>query len=68
MYAQEDQSSASFWALVLASPRRLKISRIPDNLGQRFPPAGPVRITVSVKVILTRQASDLVNKAHPNSS
>jgi hypothetical protein len=58
IYAQGDQAIASFWALLLASRRRLKIRGIPDNLGQRFPPAGLVRITVSVKLI--RPVGDLV--------
>lgn len=49
---------ASSWALVLASQRRLKISRIPDKLGQRLLPAGLVGIAVSVK--LTRQTSNLM--------
>lgn len=49
---------ASSWALVLASQRRLNISRIPDNLGQRLLPAGLVGIAGSVK--LTRQTSNLM--------
>lgn len=49
---------ASSWALVLASQRRQKISRIPNNLGQRLLPAGLAGIAVSVK--LTRQTSNPV--------